>query len=127
MSKACAAQDGVLSDSELNDFQVHCFAVPLQPEELAGVKAVVTQKLPEVRGMRSTNALLPSSASMSTWKSKCRRDEAHAMCPAWAGSTMQSSKVCRTCQCKYGLGKASQWAGYATSFIRYLAGGCLQG
>ena len=41
-------QDGVLSDAELNDFQVHCFAVPLQPEELAGVKAVVSQKLPEV-------------------------------------------------------------------------------
>lgn len=41
-------QDGVLSDVELNDFQVHCFAVPLQPEELAGVKAVVSQKLPEV-------------------------------------------------------------------------------
>ena len=27
-------QDGVLSNSELNDFQVHCSAVPLQPEEL---------------------------------------------------------------------------------------------
>lgn len=34
------AQDGVLSNEELNDFQVHCFALPLQPEELAGVKAM---------------------------------------------------------------------------------------
>ena len=34
------AQDGVLSNVELNDFQVHCFTVPLQPEELAGVKAI---------------------------------------------------------------------------------------
>ena len=40
----------MLSDSELNDFQVHCFAVPLQPEELAGMKAVVPQKMPEVSG-----------------------------------------------------------------------------
>ena len=51
-------QDGVLSDAELNDFQVHCFAVPLQPEELAGVKAVVSQKLPEV------GILPPSSAAI---------------------------------------------------------------
>ena len=28
-------QDGIPSDSELNNFQVHCIAVPLQPEELA--------------------------------------------------------------------------------------------
>lgn len=34
------AQDGMLSDAELNDSQVHCFVVPLQPEELAGVKAI---------------------------------------------------------------------------------------
>lgn len=51
-------QDGVLSDAELNNFQVHCFAVPLQPEELAGVKAVVSQKLPEV------GILPPSSAAI---------------------------------------------------------------
>lgn len=50
LSETFAAQDGVLSDSELNNFQVHCFAVPLQPEELAGVKAVVSQKMPEVSG-----------------------------------------------------------------------------
>ena len=48
----------MLSDAELNDFQVHCFAVPLQPEELAGVKAVVSQKLPEV------GILPPLSAAM---------------------------------------------------------------
>ena len=41
-------QDGVLSDSELNDFQVHCFAVPLQPEELSGVKTVVLKGMREV-------------------------------------------------------------------------------
>ena len=50
LSEMFAAQDGILSDSELNHFQVHCFAVPLQPEELAGVKAVVSQKMPEVGG-----------------------------------------------------------------------------
>ena len=43
-----AVQDGVLSDSELNDFQVHCFAVPLQPEELSGVKTVVLKGMREV-------------------------------------------------------------------------------
>lgn len=41
-------QDGALSDDELNAFQVNCFSAPLQPEELAGVKAVVQQKLPQV-------------------------------------------------------------------------------
>ena len=41
-------QDGVLSDGELNDFQVHCFAVPLQPEELSGVKTVVLKGMREV-------------------------------------------------------------------------------
>ena len=50
LSETVAAQDGILSDSELNHFQVHCFAVPLQLEELAGVKAVVPQKMPEVSG-----------------------------------------------------------------------------
>jgi mitochondrial Rho GTPase 1 len=37
--------DGVLSDAELNAFQVQCFNAPLQPEELAGVKQVVAEKL----------------------------------------------------------------------------------
>lgn len=44
-----SVQDGVLSDGELNDFQVHCFAVPLQPEELSGVKTVVLKGLQEVK------------------------------------------------------------------------------
>ena len=48
LSREMAVQDGVLSDSELNDFQVHCFAVPLQPEELSGVKTVVLKGMPEV-------------------------------------------------------------------------------
>lgn len=41
-------QDGVLNDRELNEFQVQCFSAPLQPEELAGVKKVVAQKMPQV-------------------------------------------------------------------------------
>ena len=79
-SETCAAQDGVLSDGELNDFQVHCFAVPLQPEELAGVKAVVSQKMPEVRrAMSSDLMLLPMPpASFASWPSKQRRHRAHA-------------------------------------------------
>lgn len=43
------SQDGVLNDAELNEFQVMCFSAPLQPEELAGVKKVVSQKMPQVR------------------------------------------------------------------------------
>ncbi|CAL9199798.1 unnamed protein product [Musa hybrid cultivar] len=40
-------RDGALSDSELNDFQVRCFNAPLQQTEIAGVKKVVQEKLPE--------------------------------------------------------------------------------
>ena len=56
----------MLSDAELNDFQVHCFAVPLQPEELAGVKAVVSQKMPEVSVKASLRLkdLAPSSGPL---------------------------------------------------------------
>ncbi|XP_031263772.1 mitochondrial Rho GTPase 2 isoform X2 [Pistacia vera] len=36
--------DGVLSDVELNDFQVKCFNAPLQPAEIVGVKRVVQEK-----------------------------------------------------------------------------------
>ncbi|ONK78441.1 uncharacterized protein A4U43_C02F18790 [Asparagus officinalis] len=39
--------DGALSDSELNDFQVKCFSAPLQPTEIAGVKKVVQEKMPD--------------------------------------------------------------------------------
>ncbi|GAB4823148.1 hypothetical protein N2152v2_010194 [Parachlorella kessleri] len=39
--------DGVLSDAELNAFQVACFNAPLQPEELVGVKEVVSQGVKE--------------------------------------------------------------------------------
>lgn len=42
-----ADRDGVLSDAELNAFQVECFNAPLQPEELVGVKQVVSEKCPE--------------------------------------------------------------------------------
>lgn len=45
---ACDADhDGILNDEELNGFQVRCFNAPLQPEELAGVKQVVEEKVPE--------------------------------------------------------------------------------
>ncbi|XP_047335459.1 mitochondrial Rho GTPase 2-like [Impatiens glandulifera] len=39
--------DGVLNDTELNEFQVKCFNTPLQPAEMVGVKRVVQEKLPE--------------------------------------------------------------------------------
>uniref|UniRef100_A0A7N0TLT9 Mitochondrial Rho GTPase n=1 Tax=Kalanchoe fedtschenkoi TaxID=63787 RepID=A0A7N0TLT9_KALFE len=39
--------DGVLSDAELNNFQIKCFDAPLQPAEIVGVKRVVHDKLPE--------------------------------------------------------------------------------
>ena len=44
-----ATQDGALSDDELNAFQVRCFSMPLQPDELLGVKNVVSEKMPQVR------------------------------------------------------------------------------
>ncbi|KAJ7977981.1 Mitochondrial Rho GTPase [Quillaja saponaria] len=40
-------KDGVLSDAELNDFQVKCFNAPLQPSEIVEVKRAVQEKLPE--------------------------------------------------------------------------------
>lgn len=39
-------EDDALDDDELNAFQVRCFNAPLQPEELAGVKKVVQDKMP---------------------------------------------------------------------------------
>eukprot|EP00793_Prasinoderma_coloniale_P007002 PRCOL_00001834-RA len=39
-------KDSLLSDEELNGFQVRCFRAPLQPEELAGVKRVIGDKMP---------------------------------------------------------------------------------
>eukprot|EP00898_Chlorokybus_atmophyticus_P002225 jgi/Chlat1/3002/Chrsp2S04718 len=38
--------DEVLSDAELNEFQMICFDAPLQPDELDGVKRVVAEKMP---------------------------------------------------------------------------------
>ena len=52
-ARAQPVQDGVLSDAELNAFQVHCFNAPLQPEELVGVKQVVAQGAKEVRALRA--------------------------------------------------------------------------
>ncbi|KAL5982547.1 Mitochondrial Rho GTPase 1 [Asimina triloba] len=40
-------RDGALNDAELNDFQVRCFSAPLQSSEIAGVKKVVQDKLPD--------------------------------------------------------------------------------
>ena len=73
-------RDGVLSDSELNDFQVHCFAVPLQPEELAGVKAVVSQKMPEVRDTISIapTALLDATCLHRSMTIQESHEKAHA-------------------------------------------------
>lgn len=46
-------QDGILSDEELNNFQIKCFSAPLGPEELAGVKNVVASKMPQVSDRHS--------------------------------------------------------------------------
>ncbi|WOL15903.1 mitochondrial Rho GTPase 1-like [Canna indica] len=40
-------KDGALNDTELNDFQIRCFGAPLQQAEIAGVKKVVQEKMPE--------------------------------------------------------------------------------
>ncbi|KAJ9541471.1 hypothetical protein OSB04_027977 [Centaurea solstitialis] len=40
-------RDGALNDAELHDFQIKCFNTPMQPQEIAGVKRVVQEKLPE--------------------------------------------------------------------------------
>lgn len=40
-------KDGFLSDKELNQFQFYCFGLPLSPEELAGVKEVVSHQQPD--------------------------------------------------------------------------------
>ncbi|PIA27405.1 hypothetical protein AQUCO_07800030v1 [Aquilegia coerulea] len=40
-------QDGSLSDTDLNDFQVKCFGVPLAHSEIVGIKRVVQEKLSE--------------------------------------------------------------------------------
>ena len=45
---APAVQDGILDDDELNLFQTKCFAAPLQPHELSGIKTVVADKMPQV-------------------------------------------------------------------------------
>ena len=63
LSSEMAVQDGVLSDGELNDFQVHCFAVPLQPEELSGVKTVVLKGMREVSSAIDVLATLHSHAA----------------------------------------------------------------
>ncbi|CAL8465634.1 g5170 [Coccomyxa elongata] len=52
-----ADKDGTLNDAELNEFQVECFSAPLQPEELAGVKKVVSQKMPQ--GVSNNGLTLP--------------------------------------------------------------------
>ncbi|KAL4588181.1 hypothetical protein LXL04_001063 [Taraxacum kok-saghyz] len=39
--------DSALNDSELNEFQLKCFNSPLQPDEIAGIKRTVQEKVPE--------------------------------------------------------------------------------
>jgi len=43
--------DGILSDVELNKFQVECFNSPLQPAEVAGVKSVIAEH--DLEGIKS--------------------------------------------------------------------------
>lgn len=49
--------DGILNDTELNDFQVFCFNAPLQPDELVGVKSVVAERIPQ--GVLNDGLTLP--------------------------------------------------------------------
>ncbi|XP_061341366.1 mitochondrial Rho GTPase 2-like [Gastrolobium bilobum] len=49
--------DDALNDAELNEFQVRCFNAPLQSSEIAGVKTVVQQKVPE--GVNSLGLTFP--------------------------------------------------------------------
>ncbi|QCD97639.1 mitochondrial Rho GTPase 2-like [Vigna unguiculata] len=49
--------DEALNEAELNDFQVRCFNVPLQSSEIAGIKSVVQQKVPE--GVNSLGLTFP--------------------------------------------------------------------
>ncbi|MCH83067.1 mitochondrial-like Rho GTPase 1-like, partial [Trifolium medium] len=49
--------DDALNDAELNDFQVKCFNTPLQSSEIAEVKTVVEQKVPE--GINSHGLTFP--------------------------------------------------------------------
>ncbi|XP_020225155.1 mitochondrial Rho GTPase 2 [Cajanus cajan] len=49
--------DGALNDEELNEFQVRCFNAPLQPSEIAKVKTIVQQKVPE--GVNSIGLTFP--------------------------------------------------------------------
>nr|XP_043620249.1 mitochondrial Rho GTPase 1-like [Erigeron canadensis] len=39
--------DSALNDTELNEFQVKCFSVPLQPSEIENVKRIVREKVPD--------------------------------------------------------------------------------
>ncbi|KAG5125906.1 hypothetical protein JHK82_026741 [Glycine max] len=49
--------DGALNDEELNEFQVRCFNAPLQPFEVANIKTIVEQKVPE--GVNSIGLTFP--------------------------------------------------------------------
>ncbi|MED6210465.1 hypothetical protein PIB30_064371 [Stylosanthes scabra] len=49
--------DGALSDEELNEYQVRCFNAPLQPAEIARVKRLIEQKVPE--GINYTGLTFP--------------------------------------------------------------------
>ncbi|XP_022634798.1 mitochondrial Rho GTPase 2 [Vigna radiata var. radiata] len=49
--------DEALNEAELNDFQVRCFNVPLQSSEMAEVKSIVQQKVPE--GVNSLGLTFP--------------------------------------------------------------------
>ncbi len=40
-------QDGLLNDEELNKFQVECFNVPLQPQEITALKSIISDRDPE--------------------------------------------------------------------------------
>lgn len=57
-------KDGYLSDEEINKFQMQCFKIPLQKEELEGIKEVIKDNDPmavQEKGISKSGKLLHES------------------------------------------------------------------
>lgn len=89
-------QDGTLNDTELNEFQVQCFSAPLQPEELAGVKKVVAQKMPQV-----SQIIHPSASDEATYYSLCRSVAARMQTPGQSVAKLQCWKAFSACCARF--------------------------
>ncbi|KAL1132070.1 hypothetical protein AAG570_010028 [Ranatra chinensis] len=57
--------DGLLNDSELNAFQKRCFDMPLRPEAMEDVKAVLRRNI--AGGVSPNNCITLSGRSHTTW------------------------------------------------------------